>query len=264
MMAAAPKRFFKHAAFTLLEVLVTCAILGLLLAILLSILNASLILWRDTDSKIYADREARAARLLLSQDLSNVVLPANSSHELWPRVTTAGDITYLQFLTKSSSDYQDSDEGNQGDICFVEYAISPTTTELTRRFVGSAETLSGIIRTGNFPAPGGGAQEETQMLASNMLPENTYAVRGFENLEDAISNRRFILLNGADLLPNPPVDQNNPPRSIEINFAITDPDSTTPEIFQLLENDSAFVLKNSGLYSFRIFLPPPLQWIPSQ
>jgi hypothetical protein len=64
--------------------------------------------------------------------------------------------------------------------------------------------------------------------------------------------------------PNPPVDQNNPPRSIEINFAITDPDSTTPEIFQLLENDSAFVLKNSGLYSFRIFLPPPLQWIPSQ
>jgi prepilin-type N-terminal cleavage/methylation domain-containing protein len=250
-----------RSAFTLLEVLVTCAVLGLLLAILLSIFSASLTLWRDTDSKIYADREARAARLQISQDLSNAILPSNSTTTLWPQVTTQGNAVYLQFLTKADANYQ-TEEGDSGDICFVEYAINSDSKTLTRRFLGSQRTYNDILLTGRFPSPGSGPNEEAQMLASNLLPENAYAIRGLENLEGEMSNRKFILLTGANLLPNPVTDI-NPPRAIEVNFAVTDPDSATDESIQLLESDPDYVLKDGGLYSFRVFLPPPAESNPA-
>lgn len=246
----------KQRAFTLLEVLVTCAVLGLLLAILLSIFSASLNLWRATDSKIYADREARIARLQISQDLSNVILPPATSMALWPRVLTSGRNTYLQFLTKSPDGYQTGAE-NAGDVCFVEYAITPDNNSLTRRFIPSSQTFGEIITQGRFPDAGSGPPEEIQMLATNLLPENTYAIRGLTNLETAMSNRKFIILTGADLLPNPP-SLTNPPRAIEVNFAVTDPDSATAESLNLLASDPDYVLKDAGLYSFRVYLPPPV------
>jgi type II secretory pathway pseudopilin PulG len=254
MIFSAPRK--SHAtAFTLLEVLVTCAVLGLLLTILLSIFSASLNLWRATDSKIYADREARAIRLQLSQDLSNAFLTANSAMDLWPRVETRGQNTYLQFLTKSPSGYQLGNE-NFGDVCFVEYAFSPATKTLTRRFLHSAETYDTILVNGQFPQPGSGPDEESQMLGANILPENTYAIRGLDALEREMSNRRFIVLTGPQLLPETPT-ANTPPRAIEINFAVTDPDSATDESIEILANDPDYVLIDAGLYSFRIYLPPP-------
>lgn len=256
-----PNPLRARSAFTLLEVLVTCAVLGLLLAILLSIFSASLTLWRDTDSKIYADREARAARLQISQDLSNAVLPSNSTTTLWPQVTTQENAVYLQFLTKADANYQ-TEEGDYGDICFVEYAINSDSKTLTRRFLGSQRTYTEILRQGRFPGVGSGADEEIQMLAANLLPDNTYAIRGLENLEGEMSNRKFILLTGTDLLPNPVTDT-NPPRAIEVNFAVTDPDSATDESIQQLEDDLNYVLKDGGLYSFRVFLPPPAESNPA-
>ena len=49
------------AAFTLLEVLVASAVLGIFLVILLGTLSATLAVWRSTDNKVTADREGRSA-----------------------------------------------------------------------------------------------------------------------------------------------------------------------------------------------------------
>jgi prepilin-type N-terminal cleavage/methylation domain-containing protein len=241
-------------AFTLLEVLVTCAVLGLFIAILLSIFGASMTLWRDTDSKIYSDREARVARLQIAQDVANAVVPTDMA--LWPRVVSEGQNTYLQLLMKADPLCQPS-TGDFGDICFVEYAIRDEEgTTLSRRFLGSAQTYTDIIQQRTFPPPGSGPDEESQTLAINLLPQNSYGTRGLEALSRELSNRKFILLAGPDLLPDV-VNQSNPPRAIEVNLAIADPDTASEEGIARLENNPSLLAKDAGMYSFRIFLPPP-------
>jgi prepilin-type N-terminal cleavage/methylation domain-containing protein len=240
-------------AFTLLEVLVTCAVLGVLLAILLGILDASMKLWRDTDSKIFADREARAARLQISRDISNIIIPRNPT--LWPRVVEQDGDSYLQFLT-ANDPLNQSEESDRASACFVEYAISGDQKTLTRLIWGSRQTFDEIIQTGNFPTPGSGSTEDIQLLAGNLLPENSDAVRGLGDLEQEAGERKFIILTGAGLLPDP-VAPNNPPRAIEINFAAADPESVTDENLELLDSQPNMKLRNAGLFSFRINLPEP-------
>ena len=52
--------------FSLIEVLVASAVLSIVLAILLGTLSASMSLWRNTENKLGADREGRAAEQLLA------------------------------------------------------------------------------------------------------------------------------------------------------------------------------------------------------
>jgi len=252
-MNQAPGNTKRRSAFTILEVLVTCAVLAVFLAILLGIFSASMNLWRGTDSKIYADRESRAARLQISQDLANAVVPANPN--LWPRVINQGGNFYLQILTKADPEYQDDPTVDTGTVCFAEYATAEGGTRLTRRFLGSRETFDSILQTGTFPQPGSGPAEQTQLLAANLLPVNADAVRGLGPLFREAPVLKFVVLTGDDLLPTP-ATPSNPPRAIEINFAVTDPDSATPEGLELLA-DPSYRLRDAGLYSFRIALPAP-------
>lgn len=211
-------------------------------------------LWRGTDSKIYADRESRAARLQISQDLSNAIVPSNS--DFWPRVSVQGDVYYLQMLTKATPKYQPNSDTDRGSACYVEYVTAEKGTKLKRSFLGSKETFDTILKSGSFPNPGSGPAEESQLLAANLLPENADAVRGFGAIYDEAPKLKFVVLTGAELLPNPP-SPTNPPRAIELNFAITDPDSATEEGLRLLEDNPNYRLRDAGLYSFRIALPLP-------
>ncbi|MBJ7392325.1 MAG: prepilin-type N-terminal cleavage/methylation domain-containing protein, partial [Chthoniobacterales bacterium] len=68
--------FTAASGFTLIEVMVSAAILAIVLAVMFSALSTSMSLWRNTDNKIVADREARAVELLLARDLANVIMPA--------------------------------------------------------------------------------------------------------------------------------------------------------------------------------------------
>jgi prepilin-type N-terminal cleavage/methylation domain-containing protein len=58
--------FTAASGFTLIEVMVSAAILAIVLAVMFSALSTSMSLWRNTDNKIVADREARAVELLLA------------------------------------------------------------------------------------------------------------------------------------------------------------------------------------------------------
>jgi prepilin-type N-terminal cleavage/methylation domain-containing protein len=245
------------AGFSLLEVLVASAILGVVMMVLLSTLTTSLSLWRTTESKSLADREARASQLLLAQDLANVVMPAEPN--LWPRIVTnrigRDNVLYLKFLTTVPSDYQ-SGAADVGDVCYVEYAVLPSTnapgSELRRLFWASSKAFSDVISSGSFPAVQ--AQDQFQSLGMHLLPTNRMAARGLGRLATEANNTNFILL-GTNMLPfTGAPSPANYPAAIEVNFAVADPD-TLRNTDQL--NNPDYILRNAGLYSTRFYLPKP-------
>jgi len=258
----------RREAFSLLEVLVASAVLSVLLTILLGTLTTSMSLWRNTENKLSADREARSAELLLAQDLSSVVMPTDP--DLWPRVEDGA----LQFLTVKPQDYQPFDGGaNTGDVCFVEYFFDTNSSRLTRLFYPSAETFSRVLNAPNpaFPAPtttgsaDPGNDGRPQTLATNILANNKDAVRANENLFSEMSKLHFVILStnhprgasGNDLLPiQGAYSLANRPVALEVNFAVTDADALANE--DLLQQ-AGYVLRNAGLYSFRLILPPPAE-----
>ena len=223
--------------------LVSSAVLSIVLAILLATLSASMSLWRNTENKLGADREGRAAEQLLAQDLANVVVPNVSG--LWPRVQN----NTLQFLTLKPTDYQDESSGDVGDVCYVEYSISQDGHALTRTFNGSRWTYENVLSQGALPSPGSAGKPD--VLATNLLPEPKEALRGLA-VYDAANNENFIVLN-KQLLPQA-AGSADPPVAVEVNLAAADADAITN--LDLLQNDN-YRLRNAGYYSFRIQFPKP-------
>jgi len=253
-MKTTPRASAEVSAFSLLEVLVASAVLAIVMAVLLGTLTTTLSLWRTTESKLYSDREARAAELLIAQDLANVVLPGDP--RLWPRTNDG----YLQFLTLKPQDYQTAGAGNSGDVCFVEYFVDKPNNAFLRVFWDSGETYTNIISASSpaFPAPGS-SRERAQVLATNVLAESRDAVRGLAIFNEA-NPTNFVILGTnnpiAETLPFVGTySLTNRPVAVEINFAVADPETLANPAFQA---NPEFRLRNAGLYSFRIHLPKPL------
>jgi prepilin-type N-terminal cleavage/methylation domain-containing protein len=240
--------------FSLIEVMVASAVLSVVLAILLGTMTSSIALWRNTENKISADREGRAAGLLLASDLASAVMTTNPN--LWPKV--ANDC--LRFLTAKPSDYQDTNSGDLGDICYVEYFLSPDKSALLRNYYGSAWTYQNVLLPGQFrSAP---EEADAQVLATNLLARPADSVRG-TRLEGDANNTPFVVLgtnstsagNPGDVLPLVgSYNANNPPVAVEVNLSVADADSIANK--DLLENRD-YKLRNAGFFSFRVSLPSP-------
>jgi hypothetical protein len=157
-----------------------------------------------------------------------------------------------------------------GDVCYVEYAIVSSTNfsvaggplppgapragkELRRLFWPSSRTYSSVITNGVFPSTNSATNTDFQSLGLNLLPENKMAARGMVLANEA-NNTNFIVL-GPDMLPySGSVTPSNYPAAIEVNFAVADPETLANS--NLVE-DASFIMRNAGLYSFRIPLPKP-------
>lgn len=254
-----------RSGFTLIELLVSSAVMAMILAILLGTLTGSMSLWRNTESKMISDREARAAQLLVAQDLGSVFMSANPA--LWPRVITnrvgRDETVYLKFLTTKPLDYQSqAGSGNYGDVCYVEYVFLPSTNpavsnsfELRRYFSDSRATMSNVIQPGVIPLTNQGLANY-QPLGLYVLPTNKAAVRGLALGSDnnaPLTNKLVVL--GTNYLPvGTNQYTNNRPTAIEITFAVADPDTLANTN---LVNNQNIILRNAGLYSTRFHLPPP-------
>lgn len=138
-------------AFTLLEVLVASAIMGIVMFVLVSTANTSLQLWRGTTEKIAVNREGRTGMALLAWDLQNIIQPTNTA--LRPHINVqnisgnSATEPVLRFLTLKPTDYQQQPQ-DLGDVCYVEYRY--TNNSLMRAFVGSADTFASL-QVGEFP-----------------------------------------------------------------------------------------------------------------
>jgi len=268
MKALAPLATMSSRGFTLVEVLVSSAVLAIVMAIMFSTLSTSMNLWRNTDNKIVADREARAVGLMMGRDLANAIVPADPN--LWPRTTNVVRVdeferattnTHLRFLTIAPSEQQSAQGREAGDVCYVDYAIVSAADgvglELKRFFLPSGETHTNVVRAGVFPE--GLDLEQYQSLGLYLLPTNSMAARGLGALataprEMAYNTNRLVVL-GTNMLPLTG-DAGNYPTAVEVNFAVADPETlSNPDIMGM----GTYILRNAGLYSFRIPLPKPAE-----
>lgn len=258
MIAKLPRSISGAMGFTLLELLVSMAVMAIVLAVMFVALSTSMSLWRNTDSKIASDREARAVEFLLARDLANIVIPAQTN--FWPRVSVAADSTYLRFLATVPGAAQSTSAADVGDVCYVEYAVVPSTNgpgrEVRRLLWPSAQTYSAVIQLGALPASAQ-ASAQYQSLGLNLLPTNNMAARGLgplANANESAFNTNFVLL-GSDMLPftgTPSIS--NYPAAIEVNFSVADRTTLANSNMIGLAN---YVIRNAGLYSFRLPLPKP-------
>lgn len=241
--------------FTLLEVLVSAAILAIVMAVLLAILSTSLNTWRTTQGKVEVDIEGRSGALLLMQDIDNIIIPNNIN--LWPNTVTNSTTPYFRFLTLKPADYQEQDRGDVGDVCYVEYFFDKTEGSLMRRFYASKWTYDNILKPGGFPSP---SQQNAQLLSTNLLTDLKDSVRNTPLFNEA-GQTGFVLLatnnrgqTGTIMPHRGPKTISNPPIGVEINFAPTD--MTSHKNRDLLSNPD-YKLRNSGYFSMRFEFPKP-------
>ena len=238
------------AAFTLIEVLVSSAVMAIVLAVMFSALSTSMSLWRNTDNKIISDREARAAHLMLRRDLASVVVPAATN--LWPRLVTNEGTIFLQFLTAAPSDAQPAAAGNVGDVCYVEYSIPRGTDKVMRFTFGSEETFNSIIRSNSFRSSPD--TNRAQILAANVLTNNRDAVRDLSVLFTNADRRNFVVLNTNMAVMTGAYANTNWPAAVEVNLSVGDPSVTANQDLLI---SPQYRLRNAGAYSLRFSLPKP-------
>jgi GxxExxY protein len=138
----------KSSAFSLLELLVAVSVLSILLVILLNIVQGATSLWRTSENKVEAYREARAALQVMSSDLKNI-LPTTNADFFRTNLTNTPNLGFLATLPLSSQN-----TNSLSDVCTVGYFLaynnkSPVagasgrqSYNLYRYFVESNETFA--------------------------------------------------------------------------------------------------------------------------
>ena len=188
-------------AFSLIELLVAMAVLSLLVVMMLGLVDAATKLWRDSENRVDAYREARAALGIMSRDLRNVLATTNTNLFMLnadgafakapagaeTNADRAGAAFFLSALPVNAQE-----EGkNRSDICEVGYFLGferltgaqNQTLNLYRFFVSSDDTFVRLGGGNNFDGvPLAGARSE--LLARN--------IREFKVTPYAFSNNAYV------------------------------------------------------------------------
>lgn len=215
------KRLCAQCGFTLVELLVSSAIIGIVMMVLLTVTSTGLRLWNSSEAGINVDSEGRGAQAMLALDLQSAIVPASSA--LWPKVDTKTNAAVpLRFLTLLPADYQDSLNGKDiGDVCYVEYRYDSPTRTVRRGYAGSADTFAALP---NFPAV-----TNFEILATNIPQIKVWAW---------------------DKSGNPATT--TPPSSIEVRFEILD-----SKEMQNMDVAAAQGYRSRRYYFSRYSLPSP-------
>ncbi len=150
-------------AFTLVELLVSSALLGLLMFVLLGTMNTSLDIWRNAESGVTVDREGRTALGILARDFNNILVPKDSDFQPRLAYSTAEPEFPFSFLLTVPSDLQDAATGDTGEVCFVQYRLKDN--HLWRAFIGSKDTFA-ALRSDKLPTP---ELADYELVAKNIL-----------------------------------------------------------------------------------------------
>jgi len=152
---------FAAGAFTLVELLVSMAVLGVMMLVLMQTTSTTLDIWRSSERKIASSREGRTATFFLQEDLKGMLVPR--AEGLRPRV----DQNSLRFLTTKTVEYQDQRTvANTGDLCTVEYRMDPESALLQRGYLDSRPTFEAI--SGSAPSLPEPPEDSFEMVATNV------------------------------------------------------------------------------------------------
>lgn len=235
--------------FTLVEVLVSSAVLGILMLILLGSVTNSLSTWRVTEARMAADREARSGFQMLADDLANAVVPTNPA--LWPQIRSNG--SFIGFLTLKPGDYQNAAAGDVGDVCYVEYAVQSQSGSnvLTRAFAGSADTFA-ALRNGALPAATNPQLLATNVISNSLSLKGTAVVKSSGSADANAIRTNFtalVLSNGVYSATNSASPR---PDAIQVSIGAVDLDTLRNP--NLLANTN-IPLRAGGFYTFTVNLP---------
>lgn len=128
-----------HHAFTMIELLVAMAVFSLLIVLLMGMVDGAAKLWRESENRVDAYREARAALGSLARDLNNA-LPVNNTNYILLNSNAFGRLpaeavkdtnsaSALFFLSAQPASAQDS-SANKSDVCEVGYFLAYDSTSL--------------------------------------------------------------------------------------------------------------------------------------
>ena len=174
----------KSPAFSLLELLVAVSVLSILLVILLNIVQGATNLWRTSENKVEAYREARAALQVMSSDLKNI-LPSTNLAFFRTNLTSSPSFGFLATLPLSSQNPGSS----LSDVCTVGYFLaysnkSPVagatgrqSYNLYRYFLESNETFVNLTANSTSALTTSFNTDHFEILARNVVSFNaTYSV----------------------------------------------------------------------------------------
>ena len=174
----------KKTAFSLLELLVAVSVLSILLVILLNIVQGATNLWRTSENKVEAYREARAALQVMSSDLKNI-LPSTNLAFFRTNLTSSPSFGFLATLPLSSQNPGSS----LSDVCTVGYFLaysnkSPVagatgrqSYNLYRYFLESNETFVNLTANSTSALTTSFDTTHFEILARNVVSFNaTYSV----------------------------------------------------------------------------------------
>jgi prepilin-type N-terminal cleavage/methylation domain-containing protein len=186
--AASCRFHFLHPrGFTLLELLVSMAVMSLVLLVLLQTTSVSLNMWRASERKISAGREGRGALQLIDQDFKSMFAPTNPAL----RPTLVGN-TGFRFLTLKPLDFQDTTPpAKVGDVCFVEYRFANNAIE--RGSVDSKPTFDALTGgSAALPAPSTFHIVATNVIEAVWMTNNGYVQLFFKAAPSADALNNYI------------------------------------------------------------------------
>jgi hypothetical protein len=156
---------------------------------LLNIVQGATSLWRTSENKVEAYREARAALQVMSSDLRNI-LPSTNFAFFRTNLTNTPNIGFLTTLPLSSQNAT-----SLGDVCTVGYflkydnksaltnALGRQSYNLYRYFVESNETFANLTANSSTPLTTSFDTNHCEILARNIVSFNaTYFVTNSSGL----------------------------------------------------------------------------------
>ncbi|HEY5814487.1 MAG TPA: prepilin-type N-terminal cleavage/methylation domain-containing protein [Terrimicrobiaceae bacterium] len=163
--------------FTLIEMLAAMAVLSLLVVAMMAIVESATKLWRDSEGRTDACREARAALLIMARDLSNAVAGTNVDFMKFNLRSGAAGTDYgsnVFFLASLPASAQSA--SSKSDVCEIGYflaldrtaASTNRTLNLYRYFRNSNQTFSNLSTSSLFTNITTGATGE-ELVARNVV-----------------------------------------------------------------------------------------------
>ncbi len=184
--------------------MVAMTVLAVLLTILLSMVNGASQLWRDSERRVDAFREARAAMNLITSELETLyaspdpkfIAVATDDDDIKELVRTPApeDVgSALFFLTALPASAQDP-TANKSDLCAVGYFVAfakasasadaKSSYNLYRYFVSSDDTFANIINDRPLPFFGtGSSPTSAPSIASASIKQVEIVARNITKFE---------------------------------------------------------------------------------
>jgi prepilin-type N-terminal cleavage/methylation domain-containing protein len=239
---SSPESRLRPPAFTLLEMLVSMVVVAVLGVAMVFLVESAIDLWRDSEGRTDACREARAALTVMTRDLRNAVTGTNANLMRFNLQSGAAGTNYgsnVFFLASLPPSAQAG--GSKGDVCEVGFflaldripASSNRTLNLYRYFRSSNQTFSNLTSGSLFTNVATGAAGE-ELLARNVVSMKITPVSS----------------SGGDWIPFVPTAEAPVPEMIEITLLTIGHD-----VAQKLEDldrwtDTNFLLMRQAVQTF--------------